>query len=240
MLSDTVSDSMSEKFSITVVQRKVPSVTKRAKTSNGRKVVEDRVLAATARLLEGGASFTELSVGAIADESGIARSTFYVHFADKTELLIRLADRTTSDLFAIASEWLVRDGGQDALDRLEHVIGELVATARARRQLLSAVVETMAYDPLVEAYWVGQVNGLARHIATTLTLSSLRQAEFDQIETSQTAGIVAWSIERNVVRQAMDAPPSSDPGFVAALSRAVWLILSDDVSATSETPAETP
>lgn len=38
-----------------------------------------------------------------------SRSTFYVHFADKTALLTSLVADAVKDLFAVAGEWISED-----------------------------------------------------------------------------------------------------------------------------------
>ncbi|MEU6203817.1 helix-turn-helix domain-containing protein, partial [Micromonospora musae] len=62
----------------------MPSITRRRSGGSDRRLsVEAQILAATERLLAEGESFTELGVQRIAREAGVARSTFYMHFADK-------------------------------------------------------------------------------------------------------------------------------------------------------------
>ncbi|MEU6204148.1 helix-turn-helix domain-containing protein, partial [Micromonospora musae] len=62
----------------------MPSITRRRSAAADRRLpVEAQILAATERLLGEGESFTELGVQRIAREAGVARSTFYMHFADK-------------------------------------------------------------------------------------------------------------------------------------------------------------
>ncbi|WP_372792169.1 TetR/AcrR family transcriptional regulator, partial [Paraconexibacter sp.] len=57
-----------------------------ATTRSRRAAVEQQVLGAVERLLTDGESFTALPVGRIADEAGMARTTFYGHFPDKSTL----------------------------------------------------------------------------------------------------------------------------------------------------------
>ena len=61
--------------------------------------VELRILEATERLLRDGASFTHLSLREISQAAGIARSTFYVHFADKSDLLLDTEKETYGFVF---------------------------------------------------------------------------------------------------------------------------------------------
>src|SRR5689334_4756637 len=92
----------------------MPSVTRRASDgTNRRAVVEAKILKATEQLLVGGASFTGLGVQRLAAEAGIPRSTFYLHFRDKTELLLRLIDTLADGAFDLISSASPADGGDD-------------------------------------------------------------------------------------------------------------------------------
>src|ERR1700758_4252388 len=81
----------------------------------------EAVRAAVERLTADGTSFTELRVERIAKEAGIARSTFYLRFRDKTTLLCTLAEAVGHDVFAEVDDWLAggyREAEADALARL--------------------------------------------------------------------------------------------------------------------------
>jgi AcrR family transcriptional regulator len=84
----------------------MPSITRpRPQGPDRRAAAVAQVLAATERLLGEGVPFTELGVQRIAAEAGIARSTFYLHFRDKTELLVRLAGSLKEELFDLGEDW---------------------------------------------------------------------------------------------------------------------------------------
>jgi len=77
----------------------VPSITRKPSAAEDRRrAVEGQVFEAVGRLLAEGESFTELSVQRILDAADVARSTFYAHFRDKSDLLQRFADRLQKDL----------------------------------------------------------------------------------------------------------------------------------------------
>jgi AcrR family transcriptional regulator len=54
-----------------------------------RDQVRARILEIVERRLREGEAFSEISVGRIVAEAGISRTTFYVYFEDKTDLLRR-------------------------------------------------------------------------------------------------------------------------------------------------------
>jgi AcrR family transcriptional regulator len=68
-------------------------------------------LQATTALLAEGHSYGELGIEMIAQRAGFSRATFYAYFHDKRELLFRLTEHFSTDLYAQTAEWLEnRDG----------------------------------------------------------------------------------------------------------------------------------
>src|SRR6185437_15242345 len=101
----------------------MPSITRRRTANVGRPTsAEAEILAATQRLLINGANFTELGVQQICTEAGVARSTFYSHFRDKVDLLVRLAAAFTASSFDFASAWAPSDGVEGLADAFLHVV----------------------------------------------------------------------------------------------------------------------
>ena len=101
----------------------MPSITRRPpRTREEPGKVERRVLETVERLFEGGTSYTELGIVQIAADAGVARSTFYVHYRDKSELLIRLTEAATDRLFAVSEDWVLEKTGSDAADELRTAI----------------------------------------------------------------------------------------------------------------------
>ncbi|MEH0931066.1 TetR/AcrR family transcriptional regulator [Micromonospora sp. CPCC 205558] len=150
----------------------MPSITRRRpRNPDGRAAVEARVLAATERLLKEGIRFTDLGVQRIAAEAGVARSTFYTHFRDKTELLMRLAGTMRESSFDRTDEWHPGEPG-DPLARLTEVFADVIRIYRTYAPVLAAVNEVATYDESIREYWAA---GLERFVARTADLLRVEQ-----------------------------------------------------------------
>ncbi|MGQ5264435.1 TetR/AcrR family transcriptional regulator [Micromonospora sp. ZYX-F-536] len=143
----------------------MPSITRRRpRNPDGRAAVEARVLAATERLLKEGIRFTDLGVQRIAAEAGVARSTFYTHFRDKSELLMRLAGTMRETSFDRIRDWDPGAPG-DQLEVLSEVFVDVIRIYRTYAPVLAAVTEVAAYDETVRDYWAA---GLQQFVARTV------------------------------------------------------------------------
>src|SRR5215213_596988 len=85
----------------------MPSVTRRrpANREARRDDARGRLLAAVERLIANGDSFTEISVERMVAEAGMARSTYYVYFADNGDLLRAWFAEITDELREAAASW---------------------------------------------------------------------------------------------------------------------------------------
>ncbi|MCO1595491.1 TetR/AcrR family transcriptional regulator [Micromonospora sp. RHAY321] len=143
----------------------MPSITRRRpRNPDGRAAVEARVLAATERLLKEGIRFTDLGVQRIAAEAGVARSTFYTHFRDKSELLMRLAGTMRETSFDRIRDW-DPGGPGDQLEVLSEVFVDVIRIYRTYAPVLAAVTEVAAYDETVRDYWAA---GLEQFVGRTV------------------------------------------------------------------------
>ncbi|MGI5525115.1 TetR/AcrR family transcriptional regulator [Micromonospora sp. CA-259024] len=150
----------------------MPSITRRRpRNPDGRAAVEARVLAATERLLQEGIRFTDLGVQRIAAEAGVARSTFYTHFRDKSELLMRLAGTMRESSFDRTGDWDPGAPG-DPLTSLTEVFADVIRIYRTYAPVLAAITEVAAYDEVVREYWAA---GLEQFVARTVDLLRVEQ-----------------------------------------------------------------
>ncbi len=205
--------------------RGVPSITRKPSSAPERRdAVEQRVVDAVERLLGQGHPYTELSVATIAEEAGIARSTFYVHFADKTELLIRLGQAAMADIVAEGRHWLEAEhsGG---VEELTPSIARMIATYRRHEPLFDAVLAGTGYDPLVAAFWRAHIEQLVAAGTDRLGRARADGLVNPDLDIEPLARTVAWSVERTISMHVAQRPPDDDPSVAAALARALWLMI---------------
>jgi AcrR family transcriptional regulator len=103
---------------------------------------ERRIIDATLALLRDDARLSDLSVEQILTAADISRSTFYSYFADKNELVMRLAEPLIEAYTAIADTWWGRDaqaGTTPTWHALAELNEEFIAVARTHREVFVAL-----------------------------------------------------------------------------------------------------
>lgn len=106
------------------------------------------MLAAMERLVEQGQNFATLTVEQLAREAGIARATFYLHFADKGELVAQLMGRLTQEIVGSAGDWFEAKG-QSGPQTVKQALTGIISTFRKHHAILAAVEATKAHDETV-------------------------------------------------------------------------------------------
>ncbi len=214
-----VSDTETESRPGTTVET-MASITRKASEGTARRdAVVARILDAVERLLASGRSFTELSVADIASEAGVARSSFYVHFADKTDLLIRVADDATSEVFDHAEQWM-ESGPRHRQDELVATLERIISHYRRNQHLFEAVLAGTGYDPTIAAFWRARIEGMVS--AGRELLDSMVDAGRLDVDPESLSRMIAWSIERTITTHVADHDESTDSTLARTMARALW------------------
>ena len=202
----------------------MPSVTRRAARSpEHRAAVVRQVTSAVERLLARGHAYTTLSVQRIAAEAGIARSTFYLYFPDKTALLMRVTESATEELFASSAAW-VEHGFAD-LDALERTLSGVIAQLREHHALFAATMELAAYDEQVASFWRERLGGFIELLGARIE-DGQRAGTIDAaLDAPTTAAWIAWGTERLVAQHVAVNGPSEDTRLAGGLAGAIWSTL---------------
>ena len=184
-----------------------------------RQAIEAAVLQAMEDLLGEGTPYAALSVERIAKRAGISRTAFYFYFADKRELLMRLATKLSDELYGEADAWW--SGAGDGPDQLTAALGKIAAVYRAHGPLVCAIVELSTYDEVVGPFWhalVGRfVDASAERIATEIDAGRAAPPAPDA-----TAFALVWMTERTLHQMIVQDGGIPDDELVAALA-GVWV-----------------
>ncbi len=200
----------------------MPSVTRRSRSARDerRAAVEQQVLEAVERLLNEGESFTALPIQRIAEEAGMARTTFYGHFRDKPTVLMRVTATTTRELFAGSRAW-VRDD-DSTLPQLEEMLFGVISGYREHGPLLRALSEVAAYEPEVAAFWRETMEVFESLLRKRLERDQAAGRISAELDAATTATFVAWGLERTFAVHLETKPQAEDERFVAGVAAAMW------------------
>ncbi|MGW3243767.1 TetR/AcrR family transcriptional regulator [Streptomyces sp. NPDC001070] len=197
------------------------SITRPTRQTRRRADSEAAVLAATERLLQAGATFTELGVQRIAAEAGVARSTFYLCFRDKTDLLIRLTAHMKEELFRIGGDWRPTgpDGGPDGLTA---IYVEQLRYYRERGPLLAAIAEVAAYDAEMREARAREIDRFTRHITLLIEAEQEAGRLHRGVDAATAAQVLAWGGEQVIARQVAIGDPARDEAVARDLAESQW------------------
>jgi AcrR family transcriptional regulator len=184
-----------------------------------RQATEVAVLTAMEELLGEGTPYAALSVERIAKRAGISRTAFYFYFADKRELLMRLASALADELYREADAWWSGEG--DGSQQLTTAVGKIATLYRLHRPLVCAIVEVSAYDEVVGPFWralVGRfVTASADRIETEIAAGRADAA----LVAHATSFSLVWMTERSLYQMLVQEAPVRDEDLVPALAR-IW------------------
>ncbi|BBH70131.1 hypothetical protein ACTI_68160 [Actinoplanes sp. OR16] len=199
----------------------MPSTTRHPSAGPDRRAaVQARIVAATERLLAGGATFTELGVQRIAADAGVARSTFYLHFRDKSELALSLAGSLAGTAFTMMDAW--DPAAPDALETFERSMTGVVRFYRERATVLAAVLEVTAYDEAVRDAWAGQLGqfiALAEKLLIAEQAAGRTTADLDAAAASR---LIIWGGMQTIAHQVASGDPAQDDAVARELARIQW------------------
>jgi len=203
----------------------VPSVTRKTQGSRAerRDQIKTRLLSAVESLLADGENFTELSVERLVTLAGVSRSTFYVYFEDKGELIRAWLAEIISELDVAAQEWwsLGTDGGVSWAD-LRAALNRVVTVYRPHTTLMAAAFDAAAYDPgvreQVDTMMQRNIAGLRKHIRAGQAAGYVDE----RLLPGQTAAWLQWMAERGLHRLIRDATDDELRELIDAYTTIVW------------------
>lgn len=206
--------------------RPSPAVAKRrsAKEMSGHAEFRLRLLHAVERLLETGVGFGELGIAQIVAEAGTSRSTFYLHFKDKSQLLDEAFRTVMDELLQVAGlTWqLPPDSDRDTVRR---AMGEVVAAFSAHARLMVAVSDIAGADGRVGSSLATLMeqgrHNLAAHIESGQRDGSVRVG----VDAGTVAGLLVAMAERGLSRLTPGVTEQERDIIADSLTHIVWCSL---------------
>jgi len=129
-----------------------PSAPKRRRRSRAAARAEI-VTAAEAFLRE--RPFRDLSVEEVMGRTSLSRSSFYVYFRDRHDLLLQVVQQIGDELFEMAERWLSGSGDPD--DDIRRALTGVVDVYAAHGPVMRAIADGAAVDPEVEAVYTALI-----------------------------------------------------------------------------------
>jgi AcrR family transcriptional regulator len=196
----------------------MPSITRRSPSPARRASADAEILAATRRLLIDGASFTELGVQHISAEAGVARSTFYAHFKDKTALLMRLATEMVETSFGVASSWEPAEGPEGLAAAFLQVVG----IYREHIAVLQAVAEVSTYDAIVREFWNRMLSRFSERTVELLVSEQAEGSTPTSVDIPSATRVVVIGGEKAIFDHVLAGDPGQDEVFARELALIWW------------------
>jgi AcrR family transcriptional regulator len=199
------------------------SVTRKSQGGRGRRRedIRDRLLAAVETLLDEGQTYAEISVERLVQEAGISRSTFYVYFEDKGELLRAWFAQIREELKGAARDWwAIADDVQR--DDVHAALAKIVETYQPHTPLMAAVFDAASYDGAVreevEAMMATNTASLRKHIRDGQRGGWIAS----NLPADETAGWLTWMAERGFHLMLQTADRDEAKALVEAYTDVIW------------------
>mgnify|MGYP000085428387 CR=1 FL=1 len=190
-----------------------------------RDATEQRILDGTTRLLDGGASLAGLSINRIAEESGVSRATFYLHFGDKRALIARLAETELRAFESVTDPFI--DDPNAGREKLADVMRKLAGVWRDHAGVLSSLIELAEYDADSREQWQTIVQAVAANLAPAIRA---RRTDLDEAQVITLSEVIAWTGERSMHQMiGREASQQQIDRVAEGLTEAIWRIVAPAV-----------
>jgi len=197
-------------------------VSVRAARSN-REQRRDEIVQALSRaveqLYERGEAYTNVSVGRLVKEAGISRTTFYVYFVDKGDLIYELTEQVVQALVETTRYWWELPAGATKDD--------LRAALRHTREVdvpgvMASIVEVASYDAVIRRRYEDLVARSASEAARYIREGISGGFVNGDLDPDATADWLCWMMERGL-REVGRPDSGVDPErWLTALTDVIW------------------
>jgi AcrR family transcriptional regulator len=170
----------------------------RRQAARRRELVET-LLPIVEELLEEGTNYRDVSVDQILARTDLSRSTFYRHFADKSDLLIALADPALADVFEAATRPWQLDAGVTR-EHFDAAMRRNIEIYRPRIALIDALADVGRSDPAVSERFERGFQTVREAVASYIRQGQAEGTIRAELHADETAGWITWMAERGMTK----------------------------------------
>lgn len=201
------------------------SVTRTKKTArtDQKARVTALLLQATERLIAGGSSFTELSVEKLSREAGIARSTYYLYFKDKGQLIQELGLAIAKELLHTTRRWW-HISSQVTRPQLRRAMCETLKVYRHHQAIFASLAEAASYDAEVRSAFNNLLETLARNSLRAVREGQRRGTIHPEVNEASYLALV-WMTERVAYHRVRNGSDRDVEEAAMALADIIWRAL---------------
>lgn len=196
------------------------------KTNSGHRVrraaAATRIVEATERLLNAGERYTEIPVERLLAEADVSRSTFYVHFADKGELLIAVAEKVLEQVASTAETWWRTDHSEGPAGAAA-TVAKMIKVYRRHIAVLRTLAEVGAYDDSVRDLHRNRLEAYAQVDVVRLAAEQSAGLIDADVDLLRTVRAVLQLVDSGIIDHVVHGSPRDDKLVAAVIGRIGWL-----------------
>jgi TetR/AcrR family transcriptional regulator, ethionamide resistance regulator len=199
----------------------MPAPDQRFRQREQRESTRNDILGAAEDLLRE-RPYREISVDAIMAEIGLTRTSFYRHFDDLTDVVLRLFDQVGHEVIGVAKQWAGSAGAgypEPGIDAL----ASLVAFYVRHGPLMRAFVEAAVADERIERAIINLSESMIE--LASQTMERLAAAGVIDVPDPRELGRAMSLMNQAYLLSQFGREPQEDPAVALATLRTIWLRL---------------
>ncbi|MFI6367677.1 TetR/AcrR family transcriptional regulator [Nocardia sp. NPDC050630] len=180
----------------------------------------DALLQGLRRLLEPGASFTEISINRLCRESGVPRAQFYAWYEDKGAFIRTVTD----DLFKMVDEQAAQwwpDPLARSPDQTTKIGAAVLRLYRENYPIFAALADTAVYDSAVREHFEESLAQVTNRITEVIQQRQADDPTLAALDAAELADILTYTFERTCYRHTKNA----DDATIDRLARTITSIV---------------
>ena len=164
--------------------------------------------------------FRELSVEEVMADTSMSRSSFYVYFRDRHELLLSIVQEIGGQLFEQVQPWLA--GGVEPRAEMTRALRGVVRVYAEHGPVMRAISDASSSDPLVEAVYHGLVDDFVRAVRARVTEHPQDDRARTPEDPDDVVYALVWMTERYLSRSLGSSTPRVECERAASTLQDVW------------------